>query len=346
MGYIISKSQRSFARGSEAFRSDVAGESQHETEFYNRSSLALERENSSYSTRPPAPKLVLRPSPAVAGGPPSLSFQGLDTLVAQKDKTSNLVSFVVHVVIITAILWLGLRVPTAIVQPATTLTHVDFTLYAPPPPPKVMLVAKAMGGGGGGGAHELIEPTKGQPPKMAKVQLLAPQLARLDHPKLAVEPTMQVQIPDSATPVHLGMAGSPQIVLASQGMGSGSGFGHGLGGGIGMGKGTGAGPGTGGGYGGGLMSVGGGVSAPQVIRSVQPEFTEEARRANYEGTVSIQLIVDSQGNPQNIHVTRHLDMGLDQKAIDAVRQYRFRPAMYQGHPVSVQMVIEVDFHLH
>ncbi len=346
MGYLISQSQRSFARGSEAIRSNVAGESQPETEFYNCTSLALERQNSPYSTRVPAPKLVLRPSPATAGALPSLSFQGLDTLVAKKDKTSNLVSIVVHVFIITALLWLGLRGPVAIVPPATTVTHVDFTLYAPPPPPKVMPVAKAMGGGGGGGAHEVVEPTKGEPPKMAKVQLLPPQLARLDRPKLAVEPTMRVELPDSSNPAHLGMPDSPQIVLASQGMGSGSGFGHGLGGGIGIGRGTGAGPGNGGGYGGGVMSVGGGVSAPQVIHSVQPEFTEEARRADHEGTVSIQLIVDSQGNPQDIHVTRHLGMGLDQKAIDAVRQYRFRPAMYQGHPVSVRMVIEVDFHLH
>jgi TonB family protein len=323
----------------------VAGDRQPEREFYNRSSLALETRSSSYPTKQPAPHLVLRPEP-IAGVPASLSFQGLDTLVADKNKTSNFVSFVVHVFIITAVLWLGLRTPSAIVQPATTLTHLNFTLYAPPPPPKVMRVAKAMGGGGGGGAHEVVEPTKGQPPKMAKVQMLPPQLARLHRPKLAVEPTMRVEIPDSSSPAHLGMADSPQIVLASQGMGSGSGFGHGLGGGIGMGKGSGAGSGTGGGYGGGLMSVGGGVSAPQVIHSVQPEFTEQARQANYEGTVSIQLIVDSQGNPQDIRVTRHLGMGLDQKAIDAVRQYKFRPAMYQEHPVSVQMVIEVDFHLH
>ncbi len=346
MSYLITKDRQTPARGSNAIRSNAAGNSQPEAEFFNRSSLALETHNSAYSTRYPTPKLVLRPTPATAGTPLPVSFQGLDTLVAKKDNTSSLVSFVVHVFVITALLWLGLHTPTAVVQPVTTLTHVDFTLYAPSPPPKVMPVAKAAGGGGGGGAHELIEPTKGQPPKMAKVQLLPPQLARLDRPKLAVEPTMQVQIPDSASPAHLGMPDSPQIVLASQGSGIGSGFGHGLGGGIGMGKGAGAGPGTGGGYGGGLMSVGGGVSAPQVIHSVQPEFTEQARQANYEGAVAIQLIVDSQGNPQDIRVTRHLGMGLDQRAIDAVRQYRFKPAMYQGHPVSVQMIIEVDFHLH
>jgi TonB family protein len=315
-------------------------------DFYTRSSLALEPTAVAYPPRPLVPHLVAKPALAAAGTSYSLSFQGLDTLTAQKDRTSNFVSFVVHIFVITALLWLGLRAPKAIVQPITNLTHVDFTLYAPPPSPKVMPVAKVQGGGGGGGAHEIIEPTKGQPPKMAKVQLLPPQLARVQNPKLAVEPTMQVQIPEANAPAHLGAPDSPQIVLASQGSGSGSGFGHGLGGGLGMGHGAGAGPGTGGGYGGGVMSVGGGVSAPQVIHAIQPEFTAEARQTNYEGTVSIQLIVDSQGNPQAIHVIRHLGKGLDQKAIEAVQQYRFRPAIYQGHPVAVQMVIDVEFHLH
>ncbi len=94
------------------------------------------------------------------------------------------------------------------------------------------------------------------------------------------------------------------------------------------------------------MSVGGGVSAPVVIHSVEPEFTAEARSANFQGSVTIQLIVDSAGNPQNVRVTRHLGMGLDEKAIEAVRQYRFKPAMYEGHPVAVQIVVDVDFHLH
>ena len=113
-----------------------------------------------------------------------------------------------------------------------------------------------------------------------------------------------------------------------------------------MGHGSGAGPGSGGGYGGGVMSVGGGVSAPVVIHSVDPEFTEEARNANFQGTVSLQLIVDPQGNPQNVRVVRHSGMGLDDKAVQAVKQYKFRPAMYQGHAVAVQMIIDVDFHLH
>jgi TonB family protein len=172
------------------------------------------------------------------------------------------------------------------------------------------------------------------------------QLLKFEHPKLAVEPTSQVRMQDNNDLPVVGVSQSPQITMASQGGGSGSGFGQGSGGGFGSGHGGGAGPGTGGGYGGGLMSVGGGVSAPQVIRTVEPEFTDAARSANYQGSVSIKLIVDSQGNPQDVRLASHLGMGLEEKAIEAVKQYKFKAAMYQGHPVSVQILIEVDFHLH
>jgi periplasmic protein TonB len=339
MGQILTKSSNRAIKGSEAIRTNLSREERSETTEYNRSSLAVDPKISPFGIRQAAPHLVRRPIQV------SLSLKGLDELTANKDRTPNFVSFVIHVLIVTAILWLGLSVRPVIVQPVTTFTHVDFKLYDPPLP-KVMPTAKVMGGGGGGGAHHLIAPTKGELPKVAKVQLMPAQLLRLEHPKLPVEPTMRVNLPDSSSPVHLGMPQSPQIVLSSQGMGSGSGFGRGLGGGIGIGQGIGSGPGNGGGAGGGVMSVGGGVSAPEVIHSVEPQFTEEARRANFEGTVAIHLIVDAQGAPQDIRVTRHLGMGLDLKAIEAVEQYRFRPAMYQGHPVAVQMMIEVAFRLH
>ena len=93
------------------------------------------------------------------------------------------------------------------------------------------------------------------------------------------------------------------------------------------------------------MSVGGGVTAPRVIHSVEPEFSDAARQAKYQGVVSIQLIVDTQGNPEDVHVTHRLGMGLDEKAVEAVRQYKFKPAMYQGRSVPVQITVDVDFHL-
>ena len=309
---------------------------------YNRSSLAVD-----YDEALPAevllPRLVPAPAAAVPGVP---KFMGLDVATAQRDPTSKWVSAVVHVVAISAILWLGFKAKTVFVPPVKQ--PVNITLYAPTPPPKILPVAPKQGGGGGGGAHEVIEPTRGNPPKVIapKMTVTAPQILKIDHPKLAAEPTEIVKMPENPNLPNLGLSNSPQIALASQGKGSGSGFGSGSGGGLGMGHGIGSGPGSGGGYGGGLMSVGGGVSAPTVVHSVDPEFTEEARQASFQGGCAIQLIVDAQGNPQNVHVVRHLGMGLDDKAVAAVRQYRFRPAMYQGHPVAVQIVIDVDFHLH
>jgi TonB family protein len=261
------------------------------------------------------------------------------------DPKSRAISFGVHAIAITLVLSLAIKARSVVMMQPTSVTPVDFKLSTPPPP-LTLQVAKSMGGGGGGGAHAVVEVVRGHLPTMVAIQLAPPQLLKFDHPKLAVEPSEQMKIPDNNSLPTLGVSQSPQIVLASQGRGSGSGFGQGLGGGIGAGRGTGAGPGSGGGYGGGLMSVGDGVSAPQVIHSVEPEFTDDARRANYQGNVSIKLIVDSQGNPQDVRLASHLGMGLEEKAIEAVKQYRFRPAVYQGHAVAVQIVIDVDFHLH
>ena len=311
---------------------------------YNTSSLAMEtREREAEESQ----VLYLVPVPPREKEPPWVPvFQGLDTALARRSPKSRVISAIVHAGLIGLLLWIGMMVRPVVAPPVAAM-HVDFKLFAPtPPPPKVLPVAKVAHGGGGGGLRQPVEPTRGRPPEVAKVHLNAPQLARLEHPKLAVEPTTNVQLPDSPKMMNLGAPDSPQIRLASQGAGSGSGFGHGLGGGLGSGHGIGIGPGSGGGYGGGLMSVGGGVSAPVVIHSVEPEFTNEARQANFQGTVALQLIVDAAGTPQNIHVTRHLGMGLDEKAVEAVRQYRFRPAMYQGHPVAVQIVVDVEFHLH
>jgi periplasmic protein TonB len=318
-----------------------------EPHAYNRSSLAVDYDDAAVAPWTPLPHLVSREVRPLGAGPNELLWTGADPFATKGNRTSNVISFLLHAGVIVFVLWLGTRMHTAIVEPQVVATHVDFTLYAPPPPPKVMPVAKVQGGGGGGGAHQVVAPTRGHlPTVVARMPMLQPQILRIENPKLAAEPSEMVKMQDNSKLPNLGMNDSTQVSLASQGKGGGSGFGQGLGGGIGAGHGIGAGPGSGGGYGGGLMSVGGGVSAPTVVHSVEPEFTPEARQANFQGNVAIQLIVDAQGNPQDIRVIRRLGMGLEEKAIEAVRQYKFRPAMYQGHAVAVQIVIDVDFHLH
>jgi bla regulator protein blaR1 len=92
--------------------------------------------------------------------------------------------------------------------------------------------------------------------------------------------------------------------------------------------------------------VGGEVSAPKLIFAPDPVYSEEARRAKYQGVCVVALIVDARGKPQRIQVVRHLGMGLDKKAIEAVKQYRFTPGMLHGKPVAVQVNIEINFRLY
>jgi TonB family protein len=125
-------------------------------------------------------------------------------------------------------------------------------------------------------------------------------------------------------------------------------MGTGKNGGLGSGNGNGFGPGTGGNVGGGVYQVGNGVSPPRAIFQPEAEFSDEARRAKYEGTVVVTLIVDANGNPQNVHVTRTLGMGLDEKAVEAVQKYKFKPAVEQksGKAVPVMVSVEVRFRLY
>ncbi len=206
-------------------------------------------------------------------------------------------------------------------------TTVDVAPFIPASPLK-----ETMGGGGGGGNHEILEASKGKLPKFAKTQIAARRRSSASiTPKLPIEPTVvmpPIKLPDAGNLPDLGIPQSQQVTL-SQGGGSGSGFGSGEGGGIGSGHGNGIGPGTGGGYGGGVYHVGGGVSNPVLIYAPDPEFSDEARRAKYQGVCVVGLIVDVSGNPQRVHIVRPLGMGLDEKAMEAVRQYKFKPATLQ-----------------
>jgi periplasmic protein TonB len=198
-----------------------------------------------------------------------------------------------------------------------------------------------MGGGGGGGAHQPTPVSKGTAPKFAPKQFQPPALA-VPEPKLPLAPTITAEAPKLDAPQY----GNPlsKDVLNSLGQGA-NGLGKGSGGGVGNGDGNGFGDGSGGGMGGGVYRIGGGVSAPMVLSKTEPEYSEEARKAKYQGTVVLQIIVDERGMPQNIRVIRPLGLGLDEKAIEAVQKWRFRAAMKDGHPVKVQATVEVNFRL-
>jgi TonB family protein len=169
------------------------------------------------------------------------------------------------------------------------------------------------------------------------------------NPKLAVEPTIMVP-PEIKVAMNSNMPnfGDPKssAVIPSNGTGGGSGIGSGEGGGVGSGNGRGLGPGEGMGTGGGTYRPGHGVTPPRPIYSPDPEFSEEARKAKYQGTCTLMIVVGADGKPTNIRVVNSLGMGLDEKAIETVRTWRFEPGQKDGHPVNVEMAVEVDFHLY
>jgi protein TonB len=208
---------------------------------------------------------------------------------------------------------------------------------------------KKMGGGGGGGDRSPTPASKGSVPKFAKQQL-APPMAVIPNvePKLPVQPNLLGPPELKLPPMAMNMPwGDPQGVQGppSNGPGFGGGIGSGEGTGIGSGKGGGLGPGEGGGFGGGAYSVGGSVTAPIPIYKPEPPYSEEARKAKYQGTVVLWIIVDTVGNVTDARVVKPLGLGLDEKALETVRTWKFKPALRNGSPVPVRVLVEVTFRL-
>lgn len=208
--------------------------------------------------------------------------------------------------------------------------------------------AKQEHGGGGGGDADRLNASKGGLPRTADDQKAPPVVVlRNEHPKLPVEPT--IVMPDLRIQQN-NQLGDPLSALTTPSNGTGvrSGIGPGSGDGVGAGTGPGHGPGNGGGVGGGTNNFGRGSTLvpPHVVYDPDPEYSPEARAAHFEGTVKLWAVIGPDGVPREIRVARALGMGLDEKAIEAVRTWRFQPATQDGHAVPVMMEVEVSFHLY
>ncbi len=262
-----------------------------------------------------------------------------------QEKRAGVTSMLLHVAVVGLVFAIGTNETVQqTVKETVTLVAPDIAPYLPEMRPKEQL----MGGGGGGGDRSPLPPSKGRLPRVASRQFTPPAaVVNNPNPKLIMEPTIVVQ-PDAPLPqINMSQYGDPlaRIGPPSSGPGSGGGIGTGSGGGVGSGKGPGFGPGEGGGFGGGVYKIGGGVSAPTLVFKVEPEYSEEARKAKFQGTVVLYVVVDEKGMPRDLKVVRPLGLGLDQKALEAVQKWRFKPGVKDGKPVSVGATIEVNFRL-
>jgi len=259
-----------------------------------------------------------------------------------KEKQAGLTSLLIHAAVITLLVFVGTnKVVQQVVKEQIALIAPDIAPYKP------TVKKEKMGGGGGGGDRSPTPVSKGKLPKIADKQFVPPMISKVQDPKLVMDPTLIMQQDAPIPKVNMDQLGDPlaKAGIASNGFGSGGGMGSGRGGGVGPGSGPGFGPGSGGNMGGGAYRIGGGVSPPTVIFKVEPEYSEEARKAKFQGTVVLFVVVDEHGNPRDLKVIRPLGLGLDQKAIEAVEKWKFSPGKKDGKPVPVQATIEVNFRL-
>ena len=186
----------------------------------------------------------------------------------------------------------------------------------PPPPPVVQPVPKP------------VEPPPPPPTPAITPQVVAPVVTA------AADPRDRAGVPAEAAPES-----------TSQGSGTGGGAGTGQGTGLGEGTGSGIGPGSGGGTGGGPYRPGSGITPPELLREVRPDYTEDARRQSVEGDVVLEIVVRRDGTVGEVKIVQGLGAGLDRRAVDAVRQWRFSPAKRFGTPVDVLVEVAVEFKL-
>jgi len=204
-------------------------------------------------------------------------------------------------------------------------------------------------GGGGGGERNSTPPIVGKVPRFDWTQLTPPSLIRNANPRLVEEATVvgppEIRLPE----MPLLNFGDPTAagLTDSAGPGFGNGFGTGGPGGVGPGTGRGVGPGKDWGIGDsdpGLWTKG--ASSPECVYCPNPVFSDEARKAKLQGAVLLRLVVTPEGRAAQIHVVKGLGLGLDEKAVEAVREWRFKPAREPGGKlVAVGITVEVMFRL-
>jgi len=297
--------------------------------------------------------LAARNQLGVASTGPLFSIVGLSTRGASPK--ALILSSTLHVLMIGVVATLATVGVAPVVATALAEPHAD-------PMRLVFLATPGPGGGGGGGG--LLQ--KAPPPKAQREghRTLSSPLPQREPPKpidpapqapepkptpIAAEPLPPIIAPIVSAPAdtrtRVGVLDQTTAENETRGSGRGGGAGSGTGTGIGEGEGAGIGPGSGGGTGGGPYRPGSGITPPQIVREVKADYTEQARRQGIAGEVLLEIVVRRDGTVGDVKLLQGLAGGLNERAIDAVRQWRFTPARRQGTPVDVIVEVGVEFRL-
>lgn len=254
-------------------------------------------------------------------------------------KRSTLISGLLHAAVIALVL-----MTTTVKTPLVNPTHV--VIYDPPDFRRYVMPHPSTGGGGGGVRSD-TPASKGVLPRVSR-QPFTPPVAKYENPSpiLPMEPAILGNQETQVVKITLPF-GDPNGVTgpASGGRGAGGGIGDGDGTGVGNHKGSGYGPKDGD----GVVAIGSKYASdatqPVLLYKVEPEYSEEARRAKLQGEVVLHIEVNPHGAAQNITVVQSLGLGLDERAAAAVARWKFRPGYSGGKPVVTAALIHVTFRL-
>ena len=242
----------------------------------------------------------------------------------------KLISLAIHVCAIAALLLVPFgRTPT-----------LENAVEGPKPSIRLHLVPKPLPApqkeDSGAGSQAPTPATKGRLPLFARQPFLLPTTPTETVHPLMIEPTIAVDLPTQT--VSMPNIGDPfaKIGPPSTGMGRG-GIGDGDKGKLGDGDGPGS-----VGY---RTSLGNSLTGPVPIYNPDPEFSEQARKAKLQGQVILEVVVDTDGRAHEIRVRNGLGLGLDEKAIEAVQTWKFRPGRRNGKAIPVAATIYINFRL-
>lgn len=255
------------------------------------------------------------------------------------------VSGSLHAIVLALAIFATQAAPASSVPPPESSTHARLVFLSLP---------GSGGGGGGGGQRRPTPASRAMRAGQSSISSAVPErrlAAAVEPPPTVVPPSSAPPVAEVVAPVVPSpadpqeQAGTPEgpASVESAGPGAPTGAGSGAGAGTGAGDGSGLGDGQGGGSGGGPFRPGSGITPPRLLREVKPAYTEAALRAGVTGEVLLEVVVTLAGAVGQVRLVRGLGSGLDQRATDAIRQWRFTPALRHGQPVDVLVEVSVAF---